>query len=223
MDIPTPKHVAIDLEGVQKWADGHHVELEVAYEKAFGIVRKLILEQIRMKISVVTFYVMSRGLKGSKQGEVLLEQFAAFIGDDEFKLLMNKEKMKVTVLGKWYDLPQNTVDSIKAIGDDTRDNDSYFVNFCINYDGQEEIVDAVKMIGRQIKMSKLDVDMVTKDILKENLYTSSFVPPDVIIRNGENTILTSLLLWDTVGARIVFTKKLFPDFSSDEFVRVLVR
>jgi undecaprenyl pyrophosphate synthase len=39
-------------------------------------------------------------------------------------------------------LPQHTVDAVKKILDETKDYDCYFLNFCLHYDGQEEIVDA---------------------------------------------------------------------------------
>ena len=75
-------------------------------------------------------------------------------------------KIKVSVLGKWYDLQQNVVSAIRKIGEETKDYDSFFVNFCVNYDGQDEILDAFKLIGRQIKAGKMDPDLLKKDMIK---------------------------------------------------------
>jgi len=125
--------------------------------------------------------------------------------------LIHKNQIKISVLGKWYDLPGKFVDSIKNIIEKTKEYDSYFVNFCINYDGQEEIVDAVRLIARRLKADKLDPSMINKELIKENIYSSYFVPPDLIIINGSKRT-SDLLLWDSPNAKVYFTNNLWPDF-----------
>ena len=221
--VALPKHIALDLEGVGKWAEEQHVSLDDAYKKSFSIIHELVEQQIKLNIPVLTFFVMSPNLKGTQQADALMEQFATFLENESVRKMAREHKIKVTVLGKWYDLSQRMVEAIRKSADDTKGYDSFFLNFCVNYDGREEIVDASKLIGRQIKMSKVDPDMITKEMLKENLYSSFFIPPGLIIRNGREKILTSLLLWDSVGAHIHFTQKLFPEFTEDEFIRILAR
>jgi undecaprenyl diphosphate synthase len=220
---PLPKHVAIDLEGVKKWAERENQPISEAYRKSFSIIDELVERQLQLNFPMLTFYVMSAGLRGTEQAAALLEQFTELLNDSGFKEKLIENKVKVTVLGKWYDLPQPVVEAIRRVAEETKDYDSFFVNFCINYDGQEELVDACKLIGRQIKIGKLDADMVTKELLKDNLYSSYFIPPDLIIRNGSEPILSSLLLWDSVGARVLFSKKLFPEISIDGFTEFLTR
>ena len=219
--IKLPKHLAIDLEGVAQWAESNNRSIEDSYKRSFGIVQQLVEQQIALKIPILTFFVMSPGLKGIEQGFALLNGLVNFLGFQEFKDVLIKNKVKVTVLGKWYDLPSRVVDAIRKITEETKYYDSFFLNFCINYDGREEIVDACKLIGKQIKMGKVDPEMITKDLIKENLYSSYFIPPDAIIRNGTKAVLTSLLLWDTVGARIYFSKRSFPDLTADSVLRIL--
>ena len=99
----------------------------------------------------------------------------------------------------------------------TKDYDSFFVNFCINYNGQDEIVDACKILSMQVKTEKIGLDAISKDNIKDNLYTSDFLPPDLIIKNGIKQRFGGLLLWDSINASIYFTKKNFPDFDKDDF------
>ena len=132
--------------------------------------------------------------------------------------LIHENKIKISILGKWYNLPGRVVDAIKKAINDTRDYDSFFVNFCINYDGQEEIVDAMKLIGMQIKAGRMDPELIDKDTIKESIYSSYFLPPDLMIKNGSRKETSGFLLWDSVNAKIYFTNKLWPDFDRTEFM-----
>jgi undecaprenyl diphosphate synthase len=105
------------------------------------------------------------------------------------------------------------IESIKKIIDSTKDYDNYFVNFCINYDGQEEIVDACKMVARRVKLGKIEVDSITKETIKDDLYSSYFLPPDFIFVTGKKRSVSGFLLWDSVNSEIVFTNRLFPELT----------
>ena len=96
----------------------------------------------------------------------------------------------------------------------------FFLNFCLNYDGQEELVDALKLINRQVLAGKLSPENITGDTIKENLYTSYFISPDLMIKNSESRMDT-FFLWDCVGAKRHFTGQDFPEFSKSDFEKVL--
>jgi tritrans,polycis-undecaprenyl-diphosphate synthase [geranylgeranyl-diphosphate specific] len=149
---------------------------------------------------------------------ILMDQLKSFFDDIATREFILKNNVKISVLGKWYDLPGRVVDSIKIALDKTKDNEEFYLNFAINYDGQEEIVDAVKLISRQIRADKLDPDSINKELIKENTYSSYFIPPDLIIVNGPTKVTNGLLLWDSSKSQIHFTSKLWPDFDRTEFM-----
>ena len=88
----------------------------------------------------------------------------------------------------------------------------------MNYDGQEGIVDALKLLVMQIKLVKIDPELIDKNSIKENLYSSYFLPPDLMIKNGNRKETSGFLLWDSVNTKIYFTNKLWPDFDKTEFM-----
>jgi len=215
------KHVAMDLEGIGKWAEQHSVPLQEAYQLSFHHVYAFIEHQAMLNVSALTFFVTSPGMKSTPQGEVVFAEFAQFLTSPTTKELFNHHKIKVTVLGKWHDLSQNIVEAARRVTEETRDNTSFFVNFCLSYDGQDEIVDSCKKISLLAKLGKFDVELITKEVVKEHLATSFLPPPDVVIRNGTQSVLSSLLLWDTPGAQIVFSGKCFPELSVPDFLHLL--
>ena len=217
--IKVPRHIAITTDGVEKWSLKNNVPFEDAYKRNFLILKSTIKSQVKLKIPILSFYILDKNIdKESEYYPQLLDAIIDLFNDLSKSGLIHENKIKISVLGKWYRLPGRIIDAVKNAIEETRDYDGFFVNFCINYDGQEEIVDAIKLLGMQIKSGKMDPELIDKDSIKENLYTSYFLPPDLMIKNGNRRETSGFLLWDSVNAKIYFTNKLWPDFDKTEFM-----
>ena len=197
------------------------IAYEKVCEKSFDIIKELIKFQIEHNIPVLTIDMIPEELKNEENFSVFLDKFIEFFNFLKGFNILHENKVKITAIGKWYDLPGRAVDSIKELVDETKDYDTFFLNFCINYDGQEEIVDACKLIARQIKAEKLDVDAIDREVVKENIYASYFLPPGLIIKNGLRKRTSGLLLWDSSDSDIFFTGKRFPEFTKSDFLNAI--
>lgn len=206
-----PKHIAITLhKDVATWAETNKKELSKVYESRTDIINSLIHAQVELNIPILTLFLLSTKQDFSKIDVVidsLTEQFLELAKNDE----IHQNQIKVSVIGKWYNLPSRLVEAIKEVIDETKDYDKFFLNLCIHYHGKEEIVDAIKLITKRILAEKLDSDAITEEIVKEDLYTSYFLAPDLMIINGDKR-LNGFLLWDTSDVMINFTGKHWPDF-----------
>ena len=215
-----PQHIALVTKGKHLYAENHKIPIERVYKRSNVIILSTIATSVKLNIPITTFYMMTTKTQELEHFSDIIDSLTEFFNDLADKELVHKNKIKISVLGKWYDLPGKFVDSIKNLIEKTREYDSYFVNFCINYSGKEEIVDAVKLIARQIKADKLDAEMINKELIKENTYSSYFLPPDLIIINGSKRT-SDLLLWDSPNAKVYFTNKLWPDFDRIELMDAL--
>ena len=61
-----------------------------------------------------------------------------------------------------------------------------------------------------------NVVAIDKSSIKENIYGSYFLPPDVIIKNGKRK-MPNFLLWDAINTSLYFSGKLWPDFRTKDF------
>lgn len=215
------RHVALTMHGIASFAAKQKIPYEEACVKSFDLIKQLISVQQEHNIPILTIDILPEEIKQEENFSLFLDKFIEFCKFLKAAPIVHENKVKITALGKWYDLPGRVVDSIKDTIDETKDYDSFFLNFCINYDGQEEIVDACKLIARQIKADKLDVDSINKEIIKENIYASYFLPPDLIIKNGMRKRTSGLLLWDSSDSEILFTRKRFPEFTKSEFINLV--
>ena len=212
-----PRHIALVTKGKHIYAEKHKITIEKVYERSNVLILSTIASSVKLNIPITTFYILSTKGEQLEHFSTIIDSLTEFLNNLANKELIHKNKVKISVLGKWYNLPGKFVDSIKNIIEKTKDYDGYFVNFCINYDGQEEITDALRLIARQIKAEKIDADMITKELIKENIYSSYFLPPDLIVINGSKKT-SDLLLWDSPNAKVYFTNKLWPDFDRIELM-----
>ena len=214
------KHVALSISGNGEWAIKHKWELGRTYKKSFKNLKSMVQEFVKLNIPIMTIYTLPSKLPPN-QFFLAVDNLVEFFKELSNMPFIYENKVKVSVLGKWYDLPSRIVEPIKSITASTREFDSFFLNFCINYDGQEEIVDACKIIARQIKAERIDPDSIDRNTIKENLYSSYFVPPDITILTGKEKKLNSFLLWDSSNTQIYFSNLLWPDFDKTAFLKAI--
>jgi undecaprenyl diphosphate synthase len=62
---------------------------------------------------------------------------------------------------------------------------------------------------------------VTEDALRGALWGSDIPDPDLIIRPGGEKRLSNFLLWQGAYAELFFTDTFWPDFTKEEFSRIL--
>jgi undecaprenyl diphosphate synthase len=202
-----PQHVTVSTSSFKTWAAQTGSEIGKAVEKHKLLLKDLIDWQIENDLPILTISL------GQQMDEykLYLGSFLDTIDANEF---IHKNQIRVFIVGKWYDLDAKTVDSIKNIMNKTKDYDKYFLNLCVNYDGQDEILSALKLLTRKIEGEKINVDDISKSVLKENLFTSYFLPPQVMIETGHT--FSGVLLWECQGAVIHFTRKPWFEFEKRE-------
>ncbi|MCF7861799.1 undecaprenyl diphosphate synthase family protein [Candidatus Woesearchaeota archaeon] len=138
-------------------------------------------------------------------------EFELFINGLCDNTFINENQVRVSFIGKWYELPGTCIDTIKKCLDVTKNYDRNFLNICIYYDGQQEIIDAFRVILKKMKGD--NPDNITKETIKHNTYTSYFLPPDMIIITGKKRSLRAFLLWDSADASIYHSNKYFENMS----------
>ncbi|MFH1439474.1 MAG: undecaprenyl diphosphate synthase family protein [Candidatus Woesearchaeota archaeon] len=227
------RHLAISIKGVLKWSKKNDKPLDEAFLRRDMVILSLISMMVEKNIPILTIYVLPQkviGVSGKYElGEKYQQDYETvnYLSNFFRKLvideIISKNKIKISVLGKWYGLPGMIVESIKSIIDKTKDYDHFFLNFCVNYNGQEEIIDAFNLIQKEIHDGNIDSELqpLNKNLIKENTYSSYFIPPDLIIETGIDHKFSGLLLWDSVNARIFFIDKLFPDVKKDDVEEII--
>ena len=217
--MATPKHAAISLDDILDWCSKNNATVEQGCKKYFGLLLRLMEQQVKSNIPIFTVYLLSDSEKQADDYISFSDCIADFFQQLSSTPIVSRQKIKISIFGKWYKLPGKAVESLKKAIEDTKDYDNFFVNFCVNYDGREEIVDACRLIAKQAVLGKIGSDMIKKETIKENLYSSYLLSPEVVMIYGERK-LTGLLLWDSANSRVVFAGKSFMEFDESDVERL---
>ena len=116
-------------------------------------------------------------------------------------------------------MPQDVRDKIDELIEYTKDFDGPVVNVLIMYDGQSEIVDAIKKIIND----KVDPEKIDRKLVKHYLYTKKSPEVDYIIRCGmeDGGRISGFLLWDSSYAEFKFRDEYWPEYNTELLIEDL--
>ena len=212
-----PVHLGIILDGNRRWIKRKGIRDTLKGHKAgYNTLKKIIYSSYDVGIKYLSIYALSTdnvAKRSKKEINYLFELLLRGIEDVFEEPLTFEKKVKIQVSGRIEDLPEEFQRKVNYIQESTKNHDKYFFNICILYDGQEEIVEAVKKI-----ISKgIQHDKISKEIIKQNLYTHNIPEADYIIRTGmeDGARISGFLLWDSSYAEFRFRKELWPDYNEE--------
>ena len=62
---------------------------------------------------------------------------------------------------------------------------------------------------------------INKSNFENQLYTLNIPDPDILIRTGGKKRLSNFLLWQMAYTELFFVEKLWPDFNSNDLMKIL--
>ncbi|GAI95395.1 unnamed protein product, partial [marine sediment metagenome] len=221
-DIPAiklPKHIGLILDGNRRWAKKNLLEANVGHLIGYENLKDRLFDFFDAGIHYLSIYALS--LENARKRSVnelryifkiILKAVDTVISESTVR----EEKVKFTIIGRAHLLPEDVQEKIKELIEFTKDHDQNFINLCIMYDGQEEIVDAVK----KITDDKIKSEDITRDLIKSYLYTKNFPELDYIIRTGmeDGARISGFLLWDASYAEFKFRTDLWPDYNKEMII-----
>ena len=91
-------------------------------------------------------------------------------------------------------------------------NDVITVNYCVNYGGRTEIVEATKEIAQLVAEGKLSPDRITEATLARHMHRDDIPDVDLFIRTSGEQRASNFMRWQSAYAEYVFQDKLWPDY-----------
>ena len=207
-----PKHLAIGISALSDFLEKPKKTNDEAKALLVQKLSEIIDVQTKKEIPVITISVNP----GNESEQRLLREAINEISSSK---IVSENKIRLFIIGDWYSQDTKLVDEIKRAMELTKDYDYYFLNFCISYDGKREILTAAKLLLKKARLEKISLDSVWEESMKENMPSSYFPSPELIIMNS--TPYSGLLLWDSPGAYMYFSKRKFIDFERKDIDKAI--
>jgi undecaprenyl diphosphate synthase len=205
------------MDGNRRWAKQRLLP-SFAWHKAWFENAKNLIELTNEKnIDCLTLWGLSKENLENRSSEELDWLFSLFNKFFDLVPLMLENNIKFQTIWDIQKLPENTQKILQEMKDKTQNNTGMTLVLALVYSWQDEIIRAMK------KAFSLWVDFSTlgEKEFRKFLDTAAFPPVDLIIRTGWDVRHSWYLLYDSAYSEYTFTQTLFPDFSKEEFERIL--
>jgi len=218
-----PNHVAIIPDGNRRWAKKKGLKPWDGHEKAAQNLEHILREAIDLGIRYFTFWGSSvDNLKKRPFAEkralldIYKRYFRKLIDSED----IHRDKVRINVIGKWEEqFPGGLKKVIQECVDRTKHYKNYYLNFLLAYNGDDEMVEAMRQIAKKCKKGA----KITAQAIKDNLMTKDLPSVDLLIRTGgEPHNSAGFMMWDVANSQLYFTEKMNPDFGPEDLKKAIL-
>lgn len=218
--ISIPNHLAFIVDGNRRWAKKHNLPAFTGHKYGFERLEKVIEYAVNLDIAYISLFVFSTEnfKRDAKEVDYLMELFC-----NNFSIMaakMKKKNIKAIFSGSRVGLMPSVINAMDYLSSETQGCTASTVNFCLNYGGKTEIVDACKAIAGQINNKALQIQDINETTFSQYLY-SDLPPVDLLVRTSGEVRISNFMLWQLAYSEMYFTEVLFPDFDEDCFNKAL--
>ncbi len=212
-----PNCVGIIMDGNRRWARGKGMLALMGHREGGETLKKIVRVAKDVGVGHIIFYTFSTENWKRSEEEVsyLLNLIGEYLGSE-----LGHFMEEGGVLHYVGDLSKFSPELQKVLSDSvekTKNNTGPHVYFALNYGGRQEILSAVKSIVKE----NPKVEEITEEYFAKHLQTFSMPDPDIIIRTSGEMRLSGFLPWQGVYSELFFTNTLWPDFSKEEFEKII--
>ena len=210
-------HVAVIMDGNGRWGLKRKKSRNYGHLKGIKTVETVIKSSLIKKIPYLTLYTFSTENWKRPETEI---NFLFDLIRKSLKKKINKiikQGIRVNIIGKKKELPQDIKKIIKLIEKKTIKNKKITLNLALNYGSKEEIINAFSNLVSK-KKGKININN-----FEQELYTRNIPNPEILIRTGGAKRLSNFLLWQLAYTEIFFIDKLWPDFNENDFNKIVIK
>lgn len=211
----TIKCVGIIMDGNRRWARAHGKPSLEGHNEGYKKLQEIVGWARDKGIKHVVAYAFSTENWQRSEEEVghLMNLFRSVLANETQKMI--DERVSVRFLGDRSRLPEDIQKGMEKIESATVENSDITLYLAISYGGRIEILSAVNTLLSE------KATAVTEDDFSKKLWSHPMPDPDLIIRTGGERRLSNFLPWQTVYSELFFVDTWWPDFSKEEFERIL--
>ena len=210
-----PRHIAIIMDGNGRWAKQRGLPRTAGHAAGAEAFRRIANYCRTLGVEYLTVYAFSTENWKRSQEEVagIMKLLRRYL--EEALRDMEKNRVRFCFFG---DLSRLSPD-LQALCDRAQSQSEDYdvqVNFCLNYGGRDEIVQAARRFSQDVADGVHKPEDLTEELLSSYLYSADVPDPELIIRPSGEKRTSNFLLWQSAYSEYVFMNVLWPDFSEKD-------
>lgn len=216
-----PRHVAVIMDGNNRWAKANGVPGPAGHRAGVEAVRGILRTCQHHGVEVLTLFAFSSENWGRPRPEVraLLALLSRYLRNEVREL--HKDGIRLRFMGERGRFSTRLQRLMQQSEQLTACNGGATLVIAVDYGGQWDIAQAARKLAVQVQEGSLQPQDISPELLDRNVSISDLPRPDLCIRTGGDARISNFMLWQFAYTELYFTNTLWPDFGDMEFARAL--
>ena len=197
----TKLHVAIIMDGNGRWANARGLPRIAGHRTGADAVRRTVEAAPGLGVSVLTLYAFSADnwRRPAREVSALMKLLGHYLVRETGRCVENGVRLQA--IGRRDRLPPGLVSLLEEAERKTAQGSKLHLRLAIDYSSRQAILDAVR---RDRAMT-------------EEAFSKCLGPDvDLLIRTSGEQRLSDFLLWECAYAEMIFTRRMWPEFSEED-------
>jgi undecaprenyl diphosphate synthase len=193
-------HVAIIMDGNGRWANARGLPRIAGHRTGADAVRRTVEAAPGLGVSVLTLYAFSADnwRRPAREVSALMKLLGHYLVRETDRCIENGVQLQA--IGRRDRLPPALVSLLEDAERRTAHGSKLHLRLAIDYSSRQAILDAVRHRAHT-----------------EEAFSKALGPDvDLLIRTSGEQRLSDFLLWECAYAEMIFTRRMWPDFSEDD-------
>lgn len=193
-------HVAIIMDGNGRWANARGLPRVAGHRAGADTVRRTIESAPSLGISVLTLYAFSSDnwRRPSREVNALMRLLSRYLVQECDRCIANGVRLEA--IGRRDRLPASVVTLLEQAERRTANGKTLHLRLAIDYSARTSILQAARA-----------------GALSEESFSKHLGPDvDLLIRTSGEQRLSDFLLWECAYAEMLFTPRMWPEFSTED-------
>jgi len=213
-----PQHIAIVMDGNNRWAKSHDLPAKSGHRHGANAAREVVNSCLIRDIKYLTLFAFSseNWLRPRKEVQSLMALFLTVLKRKEINQL-HKVNVRLLFIGNRSSFSKKLQKNMCEVEELTRNNTGMTVIVAADYGGRWDIANAMTSIVAKAASGELSADAIDIELVRQHTSTSDYPDPDLCIRTGGEHRISNFLLWQFAYTELYFTDCYWPDFGDAQF------
>ena len=214
--LPPPRHIAIIMDGNGRWAKKRGLPRTAGHAAGAESFRRIANYCRTLGVRYLTVYAFSTENWKRSQEEIggIMSLLRRYL--EEALRDMEKNQVHFVFFGDLSKLSPE----LRTLCRNTEARSAAYhevqVNFCLNYGGRDEIVQAARRFAEAVSQGEKRPEELDEALFSQYLYSANLPDPELIIRPSGEERISNFLLWQSAYSELVFQDVLWPDYSPND-------
>ena len=216
-----PRHVAIIMDGNGRWARQKGQPRVFGHKNGAERVREIVEQAGQWGIEFLTLYAFSdeNWTRPEEEVGVIMHLLEHYLRKEANAL--HKKNVRFQTIGDLSRLSPSLQALIASTKELLSENTGLVLNVAISYGARAEMTRAMRAIAEKVARGDLLPENIDQQVFGEHLDTFALPDPDLLIRTSGELRISNFLLWQSAYSEFYFTDVMWPDFSSQEFLKAI--